>query len=795
MKKTTVKTKAVCTILSAICACSTLSILGTSAALAAETKPATTVSEKANDSAKATDKTQNKQSKKSPFFADFTEGEKEFYENSFNKSKKVTLLMVKTFLEKVIDKHLGKTAYGAIAVGIKNVMKDLLFEEEKQMSSDTKILREDISRLSDQISSNHAEVLAILEKLEKQIGIEGFKNRLHEVKTDYTFVTGKIDKLGAELGGSEDKVIDEAAYNKLKAVLSNSGIDSSKLSRTLLSTALDIAPVYQENLDTNDAAAVKAYLDKNAKSALVTYRQYLLSKQRASNIDCDFGKAIDYNSTIKNINTVNEDIYQTCLMDYTTILTLSAIEYKVAEYEHRGKSDLQANLDTVLQNINDVSNSINRIAQMNRAIKATNNEMALAKVKIDKAEKTFVRFDEAWATAANSGKNATVTLIADIKGDSARGLNISKLAKGAAFSANDGLKVKNNITLDLNGHTIDLGGNCTGITVEPGATFAMKNGVIKNGGKAFEFADKKNKNKTDVKIENVTFDGFKKGGFDIDAGDKFNLNLKNCTVKNVAGGSGINSKNYLKASLENCKFEKCYSPKYGGAVCVMRAKNVDFKNCTFTENKAKLYGGAIYAEGSPLKINGCTFTKNSIEKSSGGAVYTEADAFVKGCTFTGNNAPRNGGAICTICNTKLVLEDSKFTGNNARNGSAVYLCSLFTTHHEFKDVNFTKNLGFNTVYAASGKFKFDAADIDLRGYIICSDNEGIGIQLTKKGGKAMLFTKSDFNSSASKVYVYSNQHDVAVVDLNQKAHESAFASKADIYRGTFHNYTLYFRYK
>ncbi len=794
MKKTTVKTKAVCTILSVICACSTLSILGTSAAYAAEAKPvanaADSVSEKAADASKANVKKQNKKNVRF-----LTEAQKEALEAGYKKSKKVTLLMVKTFLEKVIDNSVGKTAYGAIAVGIKNVMKDLLFEEEKKMSDDTKILREDISRLSDQISSNHAEVLAILEKLEKQIGIEGFKNRLHEVKTDYSFAAGKIDKAGAELEGSADKVIDEAAYNKLKAILTSSGISSSKLSRTLLSAALDIAPVYQENLDTNDAAAVKAYLAKNSKSALVTYRDYILSKQRASNIDCNFSKAIDYNSTIKNINTVNDDIYQTCLMDYTTILTLSAIEYKVAEYEHNGKSDLQANLDMILQNINDVSESINRIAQMNRAIKASNNEYAVAKVKIDKTEKSFVRFDEAWATAANSGKNVTVTLTADVKGDAARALNVSKLAKGTVFNESNGLKVKGNITLDLNGHTIDLGGSCTGVTVEPGATFTLKNGVIKNGGKAFEFADKKNKDNTNVTIENVTFDGFKKGGLDIDAGDKLTLNMKNSTVKNVADGCGFNSKNYLKAVIDNCKFEKCSSSRYGGAICAMRAEKVTIKNCTFTENKAKIYGGALYAKGSSLKINGCVFTKNSVERSAGGALYTEADAEVKNCTFTDNTAQKHGGAISTLIWTKLVLEDSKLTGNYAQTGSAIYLGSLYTTHHEFKNVTITGNRGANAVYAASGKFKFDAADIDLKGTIICKDNEGVGILLTNKGGKAMLFTKSDFNSSASKVFVYSDHHDIAVVDLNKKAHESAFASKADLYRGTFHNYTLYFRLK
>ena len=809
MKKTTFTTKVISIILSAVCAVSALTIVGTVSTAAAVKKSTETTSvavatETAN-SVKPTEKATEKATEAATEAATVKPTEKKeisvlddpalsFVKSGAKETKKVGLQMVKAFLEKVIDQHFGKTAYGAVAVGIKNVMKDLLFEEEKQPNKDTEIIREDISRLSDQISSNHAEALAIFEKLEKQIGVESFKNRLHEVKTDYTYVAGKVSNIGGDLEYSADRVIDEATYNKFKAILSSSEIDSAKLSRNLLSVSLDVAPNSQESLDATNAAAVKAYLDKNSKSALLKYREYQLSAQRVSNADCNFSKAVDYNTTIKRINTVNDDVYQTCLMDYTTLLTVYCMEYKVTEYEHQGKSDLNARLAAIMQNINDASKSINRIAQMNQAIKATNSSLAVAKVKIGKTEKTFSNFDEAWATAVNSGSNVTVTLLADVKGDAARGLNLSKFAKGTTFNSTNGLNAAKTVVLDLNNHTIDLcGSGCTAFTATPGADFTILNGTVKNGGKIFEFTDKKNNDKTNVTINGVTFDNFKKGGFSINAGDKFELTMKFSTVKNVAAGRGFYSENKLKGIIINCVFEDCHNDKPGGAMWLNRADKLTFKYNTFKNNTSDTYAGALYVDGGKMKITGCSFISNNASKGHGGAVYTDADTVMDNCTFTNNVSYRNGGGVYVANNSKMVLKNSKFTGNNGKEGAAIYLGSLFTTHHEFENVTITGNNGCNAVFAETGrKFKCDAGDIDLKGTVIINDNIGENVHLSHRSGKAMFFTTESFNAKDSKISISSNHYDIAVVSLKNKAHASAFTGYGKkIYRGTLHNYTLY----
>ena len=148
MKKTTVTTKVVSILLSIVYAGSALGILGTVSTAAAENKSTAqtsvavateTVNSDQNTVQPTVQPTEKKTNKRNqPFLNDY---EKEALEKVYVKSKKVSLQMVKAYLEKMIDNSFGKTAYGAIAVGIKNVMKDLLFEEEKTLSKDTEVIR------------------------------------------------------------------------------------------------------------------------------------------------------------------------------------------------------------------------------------------------------------------------------------------------------------------------------------------------------------------------------------------------------------------------------------------------------------------------------------------------------------------------------------------------------------------------------------------------------------------------------------------------------------------------------
>ena len=60
---------------------------------------------------------------------------------------------------------------------------------------------------------------------------------------------------------------------------------------------------------------------------------------------------------------------------------------------------------------------------------------------------------------------------------------------------------------------------------------------------------------------------------------------------------------------------------------------------TFTDNAAKLYGGALSAYQSSIDATGCLF-ENNIANSTGGAIsgYAESTVTTTGCTYKANRA-------------------------------------------------------------------------------------------------------------------------------------------------------------
>ena len=117
----------------------------------------------------------------------------------------------------------------------------------------------------------------------------------------------------------------------------------------------------------------------------------------------------------------------------------------------------------------------------------------------------------------------------------------------------------------------------------------------------------------------------------------------------------------------------------------VNAANVIFHDIIFTKGNAT-YGGAIYAyqEGC-LAIN-CTFLDNYADEF-GGAIYTQS--FIEpctaiNCTFTGNSARRWGGAVC-YCNAV----NCTFTGNSAGQcGGALRIGNAI-------NCNFTENSAYD----------------------------------------------------------------------------------------------------
>ncbi|MFH1501584.1 MAG: hypothetical protein ABIG03_00920 [Candidatus Eisenbacteria bacterium] len=115
----------------------------------------------------------------------------------------------------------------------------------------------------------------------------------------------------------------------------------------------------------------------------------------------------------------------------------------------------------------------------------------------------------------------------------------------------------------------------------------------------------------------------------------------------------------------------------GGAVS-MAGGSATFFECAF-ENNSATWGGVFYLghEAWPY-IEYCTFEGNTAV-DYGGCIYTYASQpYVYECDFTNNTAGISGGAISCKTWTVASIYNSRFIGNSAQDGGAIYIGTLFS---------------------------------------------------------------------------------------------------------------------
>ena len=184
-------------------------------------------------------------------------------------------------------------------------------------------------------------------------------------------------------------------------------------------------------------------------------------------------------------------------------------------------------------------------------------------------------------------------------------------------------------------------------------------------------------------------------------------------------GGAILIKDSAKCEIYNCTFENCFAKKDGGAIAVKNNNMLIVNNSTFLNNRAEKYsGGAIWANDLII-IDNCTF-KGNIAGDNGGALYAYRDANIQNSVFLNNKADSNGGAVCT--NGGIDIKFSNFTSNTvAGKGLSLYankkitstycICNGFYIYNgesEFYsknnqyNINYTYNLSDNKVIAFGG---------------------------------------------------------------------------------------------
>lgn len=171
-------------------------------------------------------------------------------------------------------------------------------------------------------------------------------------------------------------------------------------------------------------------------------------------------------------------------------------------------------------------------------------------------------------------------------------------------------------------------------------------------------------------------------GFTIENGFAFSDNpLHQAATKYRSGGGiyilGAYSEISCQPQIRNCTFRNNYANAYGGAVCT-RSSNLkialpDFFNCSFIKNNSGTQGGAVHVFGfesqalGSFKFESCIFQYNS--SISGGAIYFNSfynNVEVTNTTFIQNE----GGAFRSYSANSAFFENCKFELNFS--GSAIH---------------------------------------------------------------------------------------------------------------------------
>ncbi|WP_296873902.1 Ig-like domain repeat protein [uncultured Methanobrevibacter sp.] len=196
-----------------------------------------------------------------------------------------------------------------------------------------------------------------------------------------------------------------------------------------------------------------------------------------------------------------------------------------------------------------------------------------------------------------------------------------------------------------------------------------------------------------------------------------NITFKNIVFKN-AGNSAIYFAHlandlYSNFTFENCTFIDNYAPMYGGAIRANFNNNrglygeINLINSKFIGNSAERGGGVVYARNANNKytyiyVTNCTFTNNSVTTNNEGAIsggvfhtYNCVDLYIKSSIFTGNSAVGSGGVMRS--SGVVDIDNCEFYSNEAGDdGGCIFMGNtvgtLTVTNSKFED-NYARRWG------------------------------------------------------------------------------------------------------
>lgn len=172
-----------------------------------------------------------------------------------------------------------------------------------------------------------------------------------------------------------------------------------------------------------------------------------------------------------------------------------------------------------------------------------------------------------------------------------------------------------------------------------------------------------------------------------------NLIIKNCSVFNhhlifrQDGGALSIDDSGSEITLTSVIFENNIG--FNGGAISIKGGLLKIVNCTFRNNIAGYWGGAIVAIRSDLTVLDSIFENNQVfgdindvadilESGRGGAIFIEEGATlqIKNSQFISNSAQYVGGAVYVGLVPNLILESNDFINNIVAGGQQCSFCSV-----------------------------------------------------------------------------------------------------------------------
>jgi hypothetical protein len=145
-------------------------------------------------------------------------------------------------------------------------------------------------------------------------------------------------------------------------------------------------------------------------------------------------------------------------------------------------------------------------------------------------------------------------------------------------------------------------------------------------------------------------------------------------TSDLAGNSGAGMiNNEVSPRVVNCTFTDNIAARFGGALLNVGLSVPVFENCVFLDNAAGESGGAVANTEASPEFRGCRFEDNAAEEVGGAILNTpNANPLVADCLFVNNTAGTGGGAMFNQ-NASPLIERSKFLRNRTgQYGGAIF---------------------------------------------------------------------------------------------------------------------------